>query len=215
MHEYYYSGKVFTSSPLHRNPKYISSGFYSYADIQDREFSHSFEKVRERVNVDPIAGIVVQQGKALIRFGYCTNPAIGSGKVLKLVKDNLPLLEKFNAYFLKEMADILDNALTNSIYLPNELGKLYDQPGSNEIPASLSLQKRLDFLKQIGLIDKQESFTKREVDYLQFIAKGMTCSQIAKSMQLSKRTVENYIGMLRQKFRCNSKADLVEIAQLF
>lgn len=113
------------------------------------------------------------------------------------------------------MADVLDNALTNSISLPYELGKLYDHPGTIEAPASLSLQKRLNFLKQIGLIDKRESLTKKEMDYLKFMAQGMTCSQIAESMHLPTRTVENYIGTLKQKFRCNSKTDLVEIAQLF
>lgn len=215
MHEYYfYSGK-FKCSPFFKNPSLVKPGLYAYRDGRNTTFQHSLDNVIEKTNVELTLGVVVKKNNSLTRFGYGTSPKIGSCKILSLLTNNLPLLEKFNAYFVDEMKDALTRATENAIDLTIEIGDQYSISSEDESPIELAFDSRLAFLKQIGVLMDSDKISKRELEYLGYIAKGLTSAHIAKYMNLSTRTVENYIENLKHKLRCNSKNDLVKLAQLF
>lgn len=51
--------------------------------------------------------------------------------------------------------------------------------------------------------------TARELDCLRLIARGMTSKEIARSLSLSFRTVENYCERIKTKLGCRRKQDLI------
>lgn len=52
--------------------------------------------------------------------------------------------------------------------------------------------------------------TKREIDVLKYVVLGYTAKRIGQCLQISFRTVETYIEILKAKLDCNSKADIME-----
>ena len=56
-----------------------------------------------------------------------------------------------------------------------------------------------------------EYLTKREAEILQYILQGHSAKKIGLFLNISFRTVESYINMLKMKFHCNRKNDLIGI----
>lgn len=50
----------------------------------------------------------------------------------------------------------------------------------------------------------------REVECIIYILRGKTSKQIARILELSHRTVEFYIGRLKNKLDCHTKSELIE-----
>jgi DNA-binding CsgD family transcriptional regulator len=51
--------------------------------------------------------------------------------------------------------------------------------------------------------------TKREQECLYYYIRGYTCKLVAKKLELSHRTVENYMENVKAKFDCHSKSELI------
>lgn len=52
--------------------------------------------------------------------------------------------------------------------------------------------------------------TKRETEVLKYVVLGYTAKKIEQSLQISFRTVEAYIEILKMKLDCESKSDITE-----
>lgn len=65
---------------------------------------------------------------------------------------------------------------------------------------------------QLGEEFCNEYLTKRELDVLKYVLLGHTSKVVAKLLNLSPRTVESYIQILKEKLQCNSKADIISTA---
>ena len=71
----------------------------------------------------------------------------------------------------------------------------------------------MDSLKTLNRLMLGKSFgdrylTKREIEVLRFVVLGCTAKQIGQKLQISFRTVETYIGILKSKLACVSKGDI-------
>lgn len=58
--------------------------------------------------------------------------------------------------------------------------------------------------------NKGESLTKRQIEVLKYVLLGYTAKKIALYLGISFRTVETYIEILKLKFQCGSKGELIE-----
>lgn len=214
MHDYYHSTKQHLHSPFFRNPELIKPGFYSYRNIHDKHFQDSLNRCASLVNIELGACIVIRQKNDLIRFGYATSPE-NSLIFNDLITDNLFLLKKFNEYFLKEMEDILGTVNDDLVDLPSEMGQAF-----NILPkgmkASFTLNEKCKFLEKLGLINLSnlKQLTCREIVCLKLVKDGLSGSQISLSLNISRRTVEQYIEILKFKLDCNSKGDLIKKSHL-
>lgn len=212
-HEDYYLNDNFKSNPFCRNPTSIKSGLYYYPYFKDNKF-HVLLDVMKTNDVNPILVQTFKKNQDLFRFGYCMSPEVNHNTGLILLNNNLTLLNKFNTYFIESTKDLLKNSLDSSIHLPTEMGAQYDLSQPINSCFQEDINTRLTFLKQIGVLPDSEKLTARELEYLYFIAKGLTSHQIAMRMNISKRTVEHNIETLKCKLQCSCKTDLVGIAQL-
>jgi DNA-binding CsgD family transcriptional regulator len=69
-------------------------------------------------------------------------------------------------------------------------------------------------LKQeyLHAIKEKFSLTKREVECLYYVGRGMTAKGIGRCLYRSHRTVENHIYNIKYKLGCNTRAELVAVA---
>jgi len=123
--------------------------------------------------------------------------------------NHLDLLEAFIAYFTEKMKASPD------LYSAYDLKVSMNQPDPSlyelDLLNSLSLEDKMDFLDQIQMnkISHKNLLTKRELDYVPLILLGLTSKEIARKLNISVRTVEEYTAVLREKFKARNKMDLV------
>ena len=58
--------------------------------------------------------------------------------------------------------------------------------------------------------NKSKYLTQRQLEVLKYLILGYTAKKIAISLDISYRTVENYIEILKLKLQCNSKGEMIE-----
>lgn len=136
-------------------------------------------------------------------------PGAENFKLLKTIKENYPKIKvviytmhdgyeyflearKFNAdsYVLKtEMITFMPTVLMKTFK-----GEFYC---SNELKVHLSKEGKKQILKP------------KEKEILNHVAKGLTYSEIGKSIGVSEKTVEYHIYNLRRKYNSNSNAELI------
>jgi DNA-binding CsgD family transcriptional regulator len=56
------------------------------------------------------------------------------------------------------------------------------------------------------------SLSRQQIECLLWLIKGMTIKQIAKKMNLSPRTIESYLEVIKKKLHCSSRTELIEKA---
>lgn len=92
--------------------------------------------------------------------------------------------------------------------------------GKHALAESLSLITQLGLLNQPAARDQSvfsfkntltKQLTKREMDCLHYTVKGFTAKRIARALNISFRTVEEYLTNIRIKLGAASKAQLIEM----
>lgn len=214
MHEYYHSLKLYVHSPFFHNPRFIQPGFYSYRNIQDPKFQETLNACADERNINLGMSLVMKHGKELLRFGYASDTSKGPEFSHSII-NNLPLLKKFNAYFLSEMKHLLKSFRDHLVDLPSELHGAY-----NRSPKGLQSQpthhEKLQFLDSLHLVNCRDlaRLTPREIECLKYLHEGLTYREISDLLVLSARTVESYMEKARLKMNCANKSELFRIAQL-
>lgn len=214
MHEYYFYQKLYKCSPFFRNHDYIDSGVYLYRECGDIKFQNSIDMISTNLDLEPIGGIVKKRKNHLVRFGYAT-----SRKNKKLLQNNfinnIPILEKFNDFFLTEAAEIIQKSDGNYLDLPKEIGKDFYFP-PKEYVRNLNSEKKCKFLDSLNLINYKYllQLSKREIDCLKLVKDGYTAKNIASELRISKRTVESYLQSIKNKLSKETKSELFEISRL-
>lgn len=62
---------------------------------------------------------------------------------------------------------------------------------------------------------ESKSLTARQFDCLFYLVKGMTYKQVAAKLDISQRTVEGYINIIKEKLNCQNRAALIAKALTF
>lgn len=82
-------------------------------------------------------------------------------------------------------------------------------------PFDLTTTKIIVSKNKVSNTIKNNQLTKRQLECLYYLVKGMTAAQIADEIFLSKRTVESYMVILKHKLNCNSRSELINKAWEF
>ena len=61
----------------------------------------------------------------------------------------------------------------------------------------------------LDILCKKYKLSKRQVECLYYLVRGMTLKQIGKTLKLSPRTVEWYLEIVKNKLNCSTKLDLI------
>jgi len=70
-------------------------------------------------------------------------------------------------------------------------------------------------LRRTSLIQENHNLTKRQLDCLLYLVKGLTIKQIGCELMLSPKTVEHYLDAVKTKLNCHTRSELIEKAFQF
>lgn len=140
------------------------------------------------------------------------------------------VLKTNNLLIKEEMCERIDSVrfscLTAKLPWYNDAG---DLSGVIGLSISLGLQNKyeisdaLNALADLGIIRCRRkerpipsiindvTLTKREIECLELIDKGMTAKRVAEKLNLSKRTIEGYFENIKNKLGVRSKYDLINL----
>lgn len=129
--------------------------------------------------------------------------------------NNIDLLKKFITYFNENMANSSELMKTYQIQFSMENNaagvQLRDPTRLNNTGNQQDL-----FLQAIGWDKNEYYLTKREQECAHLLLLGNTAQEIALLLGLSRRTVEDYINLLKKKLNVRNKTELVlKLSQSF
>lgn len=211
-HDFYYSSRMFLTNPFYRNPKLIQPGFHYLSGVRNKEFQSNLNEVTLKFNVE--GGLFAFHHKGVLHtFGYA-NDLSDQISLKEIITDNSDLLKKFNEYFLKELHNNIKIDCDDFIDLRKEMGDHYNKVDTG-LRSKLGPTEKCSFLDSLGLIDQEDVYrlTPRELDCLKCLHMGFKAPETASMLNLSKRSVEKYIELIKNKLNCHTKRELFEKAK--
>lgn len=125
--------------------------------------------------------------------------------------NHLDILEAFSKFFLEKAHKMIEEEAQHKLYIPND-GHLINM----NVP---KITQKIDFES----FDSEElvhsliknpygirtQFTTNEVGCLTWLRKGLTAKEIGMEMDLSHRTIEDYINSIKHKLNCDRKSQII------
>jgi DNA-binding CsgD family transcriptional regulator len=192
--------------PCLRHPNSFQNGISLMKSSADTIYQKTLQSAWEKFSINFHINLVQKLPEGMEAFGFAS--CFDDPKADERILNELPLLTHFIKSFRKTCAKLFHILDDNQVNLPQAFGPVF-----YESPKSISLgQDRKTLLKKIGL-HGLFLLTMRELDVLHFLAFGYPASYIAKKLQLSVRTIENYISNIKSKLSCSTKSELIQKAQ--
>jgi DNA-binding CsgD family transcriptional regulator len=149
---------------------------------------------------------------------YCDIFCFGNNqpleKMLNFYINNTKLLEKFISYFNEAAYPLIQLGEKNKIKIDNFIDLNEEIVSAkpedikfNELLEAIKL-KRYHLTTPKGIV----KITRRELECLKLTAQRFSAKESAKMLNLSPRTVEDYLENLKTKFGYTSKFDLIDLA---
>jgi DNA-binding CsgD family transcriptional regulator len=145
---------------------------------------------------------------------YCEYFIFGADPHKKQMIDfyinNLELIRSFTEYFHEQSNDLLKKATNNLIRLnpivkePSQIQQIYNKIDSVSIKQLFPKKKRTN-----QPISQSIQLSPRELSCIQYLLKGKTAKEIANHLNLSYRTIEYYLEIIRSKTGCRNKYELI------
>jgi len=135
--------------------------------------------------------------------GLATN--IKDNNIFEFYLKNLDLIENF-LYYFKYQARFLIEKSKNELLISSAI---IEKNNAREITTPQIVCKPNKYIINTRSGDKY--ITIREYDCLKLLAKGLTSKQIAQALDISYRTVESYLGTVKQRLNINYKSELITI----
>lgn len=131
-------------------------------------------------------------------FFFATNRE--NPEVKKIYFNRREVFDNYCDYFLEAAKKHIKIAEKHKIVLPFA-------PPIETLSKGVDIDK---FLREISTIKKNWTrLTKRELDYAYHLVLGKTNKEIAITLGLSPRTIEEYTNNIKQKMNCKNKAELI------
>lgn len=181
---------------------------------------------RENFNQDHGLSILKSRENCVDVYTFTTKT--NNKKINNLYLNNIVSLEKFIEYFMWKFSPIIKKAEEQKIFLPaiNKEKLILDNQDEREAhlnvgPIYPPIQKLNSSLcregeKNIFYPPEKASLlfnlSPRQQECLFYLIRGQTAKQIAKQLGCSHRTVEAHIDHIKNKFKCTTKGDLINMA---
>ena len=197
--EFYIESNFHLTVPYYAYPSLFRSG-QAFVPIA---FGENYEKsLNSRFSMDHFFLILEVTEKKV--EGFCYSNKNVNIQQLPYYLNNSDILNKFNAYFKREVKDLIKELNGNSFNMQEERGKCF-----LEIDNSLPLIKEDFKIKKV--LKEIYGLSPQEQRCLELFQKGHSAQATAAIMGLSRRTVETYFNMIKEKLNCNSKWDLLNL----
>lgn len=185
---------------IHKTIDSYESGEFLWSQFSDSA------SVREAQNQFDIAHGIMMVRKSLNFcefFGFATNKS--NTQIENWYLRNIDLFDRFILYFKETANSLIDQAKSDRSILPNQLKV------SETLVSNISdLRSRLAFLSDISLKNTY-GLSNRQLECVYYLAKGKTLKEIAKTLNLSAKTIEHYLIIAKTKLKCSNRAELIDL----
>lgn len=224
-HRYSYNGTSFRfSTALDWSEKYYDLGFHKdstgyFADIKKAPSDQTYLMLW---GGQPKNGVysalhefniwngctLCEKHKTFVE-GWSFGSTKENEEILGFFINNQAIIKRFILYFKETAGDLIIPKPSNSFKVPCAQYDLQE-----EIEANLKIKEFIKETPLKKLIIHQEdnstiSLTPREAQCLFYLASGKTKKEIAKILNISPRTIEDYVANLYYKTECTTKSDLL------
>lgn len=207
LNEYYFSKKESRFNPHMLAPAHMIDG-YGFWDLIDAPGIQGLRKFYQKhLGMQSALTLVRSTSDGYYSCGF--GIPYGVQPNIFLMGNNKYLLDEYVSFFIRESKDFFPDVNEDVIDLKDFMGDNFTRPLK-----SLKTQTGLQvdsFLEKIG-VSPPDSFliTRREKQCLELISKGMTASEVAGVLYLSKRTVENYFASVKEKMGYRKKSEVIQ-----
>ncbi len=206
--EYFYENEFYRIGAFEKHPSNYESGYALWPQLSGQKI---FFDARTYFNIDNGITIIEKQMDScdFYYFGTTKNNA----KIINFYLNNIDLLKRFILYFKDRANSIIKQADKDRIVLPDHFDQR-ESASSNE-SCIQELFKR-EFLKETAIKTlkltgelKGEVLTNKQLNCIINLMEGKTAKEIAKTLDISHRTVEGHVTKLKTRFNCRTKNDLL------
>lgn len=206
--EFYLENKIYEFDPFLRHPCHSQSGLLIADYVPHQQYNRYIRQARKSFAFDVIFTLIEKQ-PGLVEF-FCFAAKKQNPYQLYHYLSEIKLFKQYAKYFLQESNPMLQEMQLEPTELLPLLGDKFNQ-SSFHWQADFASKKQ-EFLKLIST-NKTPHLTQREKECLLSLAEGHTAKQTALSLNISYRTVEQFIDKLKQKFHCQHKRELIKVAR--
>lgn len=185
--------------------------YYHFSTPQNFDGRYSFilKEVNKITKSDHGFILSKKQDDYIDTYFFCSSRPVN--QAINYYLNLLPVFEKFLTYFQGEASELLNNADENRIILPSKmLPDAWKNP-PKEPAKFLQAFKNKNLIRRFSKSNKPE-LTKRQIDCLLYLVKGLTLKEIAKETNLAPKTVEHYLNAVKDKLNCHSRSSLITTA---
>ncbi len=119
--------------------------------------------------------------------------------------NNMNMLEKFKSYFKDKAESLIQKTDNNRLIIPNTMQSNLSRAKLISTPPDRLINQHKPLL----------TLSKREMEVTQWLARGRTLKEIAKVLQLSPRTVEQYLNSVKRKTGLERKSQIIDLIMGF
>jgi|GEM_PF-6581951 len=191
-----------------------SDHFFGVYAFEPVNFDKTKSVLNEKFNLDYILNFVEQNEQYYEFYGYGIEGTTDSDEAMTFYLKNLNMLNEFRYVFKEQSFELINHHLNTNNFI-----HLYPELKDN---ATKSLQKvfsvrpkndNQEIIKppqKYHLSGKYEGIvlTHRQVEILRALSEKFSTKRVAQLLNVSPRTVEKHINILRQKLDCIDKAEL-------
>jgi len=205
--EYYGLNNFHLTNPFHRHPKYFLDGVFILNNVSNGNFENIMDSAKCNFNMNARLKILNKTSGGLETFIFSS--PVKDRMYINMLLNEVGLLRLFIERFRCDNQVVFRAAEESSIDIGKQLGPVFYQ---NSFPAPGLSSVRRSFLKKMG-IEIVQDLSPRESGVLKLLLQGYSAGKIAPQLFLSKRTVEHHVERIKEKLRCESKAELIQKAR--
>lgn len=204
--EHCFDGALVANFPLLRHPDIASTGITLMKCSPDDAYKSTLQTAWDKFQINFNINIAQKTATGVEAFGFASR--FCDTQADERLLNELPLLRHFIKAFKEKHKKLFELLNNNRVNLIDHFGsRFYERPQTTHIPHDPNA-----FLRKIGL-GWIFCLTPRERDIIELLPSCFSSREIAKRLNLSTRTVENYLATIKSKLNCSSKSELIQKAQ--
>lgn len=200
-HQYFWSKEYHKKSRARLEPG-------SHLWHAEQTLSEASLEAKTLFNMDNKLDIVMRGDGYYDIFGFASTA--NNHKIIDFYFNNMDLLKKFTFYFVDRAHSLIKEGekLENRLFI-NEPEPSVDQSLNNRMDNVINRLRIRNFKFP------KFSLSERQMQCLMLTLRGRTANDIGQHLSISPKTAESYLESVKNKFNCNSKAELFDKAYEF
>lgn len=206
--DYYVENQLYQIDPCMHHPENYQSGTLFWAHhLQAEVYKETMDILSHQFDMAHAFFLIERTPTRCEFFGF-TAP-VQHEKIYSIYMQELPLLKKFCTFFKEEMSSVLETMESDPMSLLDLKGEQFTSKVST---FAQTQSTHTSFLKLIQA-DPGITLSRREKECLSLYLNEMQMKEVANKLNLSVRTIEFYLGNIKNKLECSTKSELIKKGQ--